>query len=74
MTMTTSTDPATITEALAKLDPFTLLCELPDTEFVRGGAIDDACRIAGFDESGRVVVNNLAAWSKTVAEFVELID
>jgi hypothetical protein len=66
-------NPATISEALASLDPSALLFDLPDSEFVFGGAITDACRAAGFEESGRGVVNSLNAWDKTVAQFAELI-
>jgi hypothetical protein len=63
----------TIGRALAGLDPSALLHELPDREFAFGGAIDDACRIAGYSESGRTTVNQLMAWNMTVAEFAAAI-
>ena len=62
-----------IREALSDLDQDAILCDLPDSEFVTGGSIADACRVAGYDESGRVTVNNLRAWNMTVAEFGEHI-
>ena len=49
------------------------LCDLPDSEFKTGGRITDLCRAAGYDESGRVVVNNLRAWHMTTAEFAKTI-
>lgn len=45
------------------------LCNLPDHEFETGGKITAAVHAAGYTESGRVVVNNLRAWSMTVSEF-----
>ena len=71
--MKTNTTPTTITEALASLDQSACLFDLTDSEFVTGGAITDACRIAGYDVSGAIVVNNLNAWSMTVAQFAKLI-
>jgi hypothetical protein len=62
-----------IREALSTLDQTAILCDLHDSEFVTGGAITEACRVAGYDESGRVTVNNLSAWNMTVAEFGEHI-
>lgn len=62
-----------IREALASLDQDALLCDLHEGEFVTGGAITNACRAAGYDESGRVTVNNLNAWGMTVAKFAECI-
>jgi hypothetical protein len=62
-----------IREALSTLDQDAVLCDLPDSEFVTGGSITDACRVAGYDESGRVTVNNLNAWGMTVAKFAEYI-
>jgi hypothetical protein len=62
-----------IREALSTLDQDAVLCDLPDSEFTTGGAITDACRVAGYDESGRVAVNNLSAWGMTVAKFAEYI-
>ena len=62
-----------IREALSNLDQNAHLTHLPDSEFVTGGAITDACRVAGYDESGRVTVNNLNAWNMTVAVFGEHI-
>jgi hypothetical protein len=68
---TTMTTIESIREVLSTLDPDAILCDLPDSEFVTGGAITDACRVAGYDESGRVTVNNLNAWGMTVAQFAE---
>lgn len=62
-----------IREALSTLDQDAVLSDLPDSEFVTGGSITDACRVAGYDESGRVTVNNLSAWNMTVAKFAEYI-
>lgn len=62
-----------IREALASLDPSAFLFDLPEEEFVTGGAITNACRASGNDESGHVTVNNLNAWGMTVAEFAEYI-
>jgi hypothetical protein len=67
------------TEAFADIwtqedqDERTPLCDLPDSEFQTGGRITDLCRAAGYDESGRVVVNNLRAWHMTTAEFAKTI-
>jgi len=58
-----------IQEELSTLDPNARLYEIPDAEFVYGGAITNACKIAGYDESGRVTVNHLNAWGMTVAQF-----
>ena len=58
-----------IREALSDLDQDAILCDLPDSEFITGGSITYACRLAGYDESGRVTVNNLSAWNMTIAEF-----
>lgn len=63
----------TIREILSVLDQDAILCDLPDSEFVFGGTITNACRAAGYDESGRVTVNNLSAWEMTVADFAECI-
>lgn len=63
-----------IREALGNLDPSSLLCDLPDNEFITGGAITNACRAARYDESGRVTVNDLNAWGMTVAEFQDLLE
>lgn len=62
-----------IHEALSNLDQSAALRDLPDSEFVTGGSITDACRAAGYDESGRVTVNTLNAWAMTVAEFAVMI-
>jgi hypothetical protein len=57
----------------AQIEPEPPLFELPDAEFEAGGRITELCRAAGHDESGRVVVNNLRAWSLTEAEFAKLL-
>ena len=69
MTKTTA-----IKDALFALDQSALLHDLPDREFEFGGAINDACRLAGYVESGRVVVNQHAAWLMTVAEYAESLE
>lgn len=62
-----------IAKAVASLDPSAILCDLNDSEFETGGAITNACREAGYDESGRITVNQLSAWNKTVSEFADMI-
>jgi hypothetical protein len=62
-----------IRKILSSFNQDAMLSELPDSEFVTGGAITNACRIAGYEESGNIVVNNLAAWGMTVAKFAKLI-
>ena len=69
--MKTSTE--SIRESLSRLNQAARLHELPDTEFETGGAITAACKKAGYDESGRVTVNNLRAWDMTVADFAHYI-
>lgn len=55
------------------LDPEAILCDLPDAEFETGGAITKACRAAGYDESGRAIVNQMNAWSLPVRKFLEIL-
>lgn len=62
-----------ITNALANLDQSAHLFDLPDAEFQTGGAITNACRIAGYDDSGNYIVDSLNAWRMTVAEFADII-
>lgn len=62
-----------IREALASLNSSAFLFDLPEEEFVTGGAITNACRAAGYDESGRITINNLNAWGMTVSQFSEII-
>jgi hypothetical protein len=64
---------STIPTALSSLDQDAILYDLPNSELLTGGAITNACRAAGYDESGNIVVNNLNAWNLTVAKFAELI-
>jgi hypothetical protein len=67
----TTTNP--IADAVAHLDPESVLCDLPDELFEPGRAVSDAVRAAGYDESATTVINNLHAWRMTVADFIELI-
>jgi len=62
-----------IKAALANLDQNAALCDLPDSEFVTGGAITTACREAGYDESGRATINQLNVWSITVGELEAML-
>jgi len=62
-----------IKAALANLDKTTALCDLPDSEFVTGGAITNACRAAGYDESGRATINQMNVWSHTVEELETML-
>lgn len=62
-----------IREALSTLNQRAILCDLPDSEFVTGGAITNACRAAGYDESGRVTVNSINAWNMTVAQLADYL-
>jgi hypothetical protein len=57
-----------IKTALANLNKTATLCDLPDAEFVTGGAITTACHEAGYDESGRATINQLNMWRCTVEE------
>lgn len=57
----------------SNLPPCAPLHELPDSEFVTGGEITSACKAAGYDVSGRIVVNDMNAWNMTVAEFLGLL-
>lgn len=58
---------------LDQLDPTTKLYDLPDSEFVCGGAVTTACRDAGYDESGRIVINNMDAWGLTVSQLAKTL-
>ena len=58
----------TITNALSKFNPDTQLSNIPVEEFETGGAITNALREAGYDESGLIVINNLAMWGSTVEQ------
>lgn len=60
-------------ETARSLDPEAILADLPDAEFETGGAITKACRAAGYDESGRAVVNEMNAWSLPVRKFLEVL-
>lgn len=57
-----------ITKSLSKFNPDTQLSEIPVEEFETGGAITNALREAGYDESGLIVINNLAMWGSTVEQ------
>ncbi len=46
----------------------TILYGLPDAEFETGGLIDEMVKAAGYDESGRTVINGLNLWNSTLAE------
>jgi hypothetical protein len=62
-----------IKAALANLDKTATLYDLPDSEFVTGGAITTACRAAGYDESGRAAINQMNVWSSTVGELETML-
>jgi hypothetical protein len=62
-----------ITKALAKFAPETRLCTIDADEFETGGAITNALRAAGYDESGMIVINNLKMWGSTVWELESLL-
>jgi hypothetical protein len=51
----------------------THLCDLDDSEFVFGGRISDIYKSNGYDETGRVCVNQQNAWQLTVAEWAATI-
>jgi hypothetical protein len=57
---------------LSRLDQGAILCELPESEFETGGAINEACRAAGYWDSGRVTINDLNLWGATVADFAAI--
>lgn len=69
----TSMNTQAIKAALANLETNTALCDLPDSEFVTGGAITNACREAGYDESGRAAINQLNVWKITVGELEAML-
>lgn len=55
-------------DTLAKFHPETKLCNIDVDEYETGGAVTDALRKAGYDESGMIVINNLGMWGSTVEE------
>lgn len=59
--------------ALINLDKNAKIFDLDNSEFITGGAITNACRAAGYEESGRVVINQMEAWSMTVGELEAIL-
>ena len=51
----------------------TPLCDLPDSDFNAGGRVTNVYRALGYDESGRVCVNQQAAWGKTIREWAAMV-
>ena len=49
------------------------LCDLPDSEFENGGRIDEIVKSAGYDESGRAVVNQQNAWMMSIYDWAHLM-
>ncbi len=51
-----------------------LLCDLEDTAFERGGAIQSALSNAGYDESAEIVIGRIGAWNMTFSELKKSLE
>jgi hypothetical protein len=70
---TTTNIAATVTAALDKFRPEQRLCDIEISEFETGGAITNALKSAGYEESGKVTIGNLSMWGSTVWELKSLL-
>jgi hypothetical protein len=57
--------------AAETMNPETLLCDLPESEFLTGTVISEAVKQAGFTDSAKTVINNNGWWSLTVSELLQ---
>lgn len=59
---------------LSVFDLSTVLHDIPDAAFATGGAVTNACKAVGYDESGRATINGLNAWGWTVARLIVFLE